>query len=401
MTTEIIMPQGGQDIVVGKVVRWLRAEGDHVAEGDILCEIETEKAVFEVNSPCEGYLRRILVKEGEEASILSVIGYLGGLEEDVPTSVQREERTDNVGTRVAPPREGPDVASGLGGLEGVPVSPRARRLADEKEVPLSIIKGTGAGGRITEKDVLAFIERRAEQSVASSTDQVAGGRIVPMSKVQGATARRMQESKQTVPHFYLTSSVDMSKAMKYRGELSSRRNDPGAEQVSVTDLVIRACVIAFRENPKLNSSVLDGQRIVLWEDLNIGLAVAVGDELVVPVIESIHLHSLEGIARERARVVARAREGKQSSLAPARFTISNLGMFGVDQFLPIINPPETAILGISSIEKSQIVMSEDTVCVRDMVSLSLSVDHRAINGVVACRFLQAVKTALENPASLG
>jgi len=401
MAIEIIMPQGGQDIVVGRVVRWLKAEGDHVAQGEIICEVETEKAVFEVEAPGEGYLRRIVIQEDEETPIFSVIGYIGDLEEEIPVGEAVEgSSVEEVVPEAASTGKAKEVPLSMQ-RDRIPVSPRARRLADERSVPLDQVKGSGAGGRIKEKDVLAFLEAQAEETVTATTTQINDGLVISMSRVRSVTARKMQQSKQTVPHFYVTLSVDMTEAMNFRDVFNSRLKDPENDLISVTDLIIRACVLAFQEHPELNSSVLDEERIVLWEDLNIGLAVAIDSELIVPVMEEIDQQSLEGIARERRRLVGKAKEGKQPSLAPARFTISNLGMFHVDQFLAIINPPETAILAVSSIEKRPSTIDDETVVLRDMVNLSLSVDHRVADGVVACRFLNAIKTSLEDPARLG
>ena len=401
MAIEIIMPQGGQDIDVGKVVHWLKAEGDHVVQGEIICEVETEKAVFEVEAPGEGYLRRIVVQEDEETSIFSVIGYIGDLEEEIPFGEAVEDSSEGEVVPEAPSTgKAKEIPLSMQG-DRIQASPRARRLSDEKSVPLDQVKGSGAGGRIKEKDVLAFLEAQAGETVTATTTQIDGGQVISMSRVQSVTARKMQQSKQKVPHFYVTLSVDMTEAMCFRDEFNRELKDPENDSISVTDLIIRACVLAFQEHPELNSSVLDEERIVLWEDLNIGLAVAIDSELVVPVMEQIDQQSLEGIARERRRLVRKVKEGKQPSLAPARFTISNLGMFHVDQFLAIINPPETAILAVSSIEKRPSTIDDQTVVLRDMLNLSLSIDHRVAGGVIACRFLNAIKTTLEDPARLG
>jgi pyruvate dehydrogenase E2 component (dihydrolipoamide acetyltransferase) len=393
------MPQGGQDIETGKVVTWLKSEGDQVSKGEIICEVETEKAVFEVEAPADGQLLRITVGEGEEAPIFSTIGYIGAAgeiipEESAPTPAEGGKQADKPGQ--APPvgrkRER------VGGRSAV--SPRARRLADEKGIDIEGITGTGPGGRIIEKDVLERLEVQSDIVTDSYIATPEHGRIIPMSRIRKVTARKMQQSKQTVPHFYVTLSVDMTEALHFRDEFNKRLKDPENDSISVTDLIIRACVLAFHEHPELNSSVLDAERIVLWENLNIGLAVAVDSELVVPVMEDIDQQSLEGIARERRRLVGKAKEGKQPSLAPARFTISNLGMFHVDQFLAIINPPETAILAVSSIEKRPSTIDDQTVVLRDLLNLSLSVDHRVVDGMIACSFLNAVKITLEDTARL-
>jgi pyruvate dehydrogenase E2 component (dihydrolipoamide acetyltransferase) len=229
---------------------------------------------------------------------------------------------------------------------------------------------------------------------------VKGGQVVPFSKIRKVTARKMQESKQNIPHFYASISVDMTQALGLRAELNLDLVNPEGESISVTDMIVHACALAFRETPELNCSLLDEDKIVLWEDLNFGIAVALESELVVPVMEKVNHLSLSEIARERRRLVKKAKQGKQPSLAPARFTISNLGMFNIDQFAAIINPPETAILAVSRIESRPVAIDDEQVGLRDMLNLTLSIDHRVTDGVMACRFLNAIKTLLETPDQL-
>ncbi len=363
----------------------------------MICEVETEKAVFEVEAPGAGFLRKIIVGDGEETPIFSVIGYVGTLEEEIPSVKAVAPRHDDAHAVVpASPRKATTPPPKRG--DRLVVSPRAKRLAEEKGVPIEQVKGSGAKGRITEKDVRAYLEAQKEKTVV---EEVRGGRVVPMSKIRKVTARKMRQSKQTVPHFYVTLSVDMTGALDFLAQFNQSLEDPEQDSISLTDLVARACVLAFKEHPELNSSVLDEDRIVLWEDLNIGLAVAVDSDLVVPVMAQVEELSLIEIARARRHLIEKAKEGKQASLAPARFTISNMGMFNVDNFLAIINPPETAILAVSSVTKRPVALGEGQVGMRDMLNLSLSIDHRVADGVLACRFLNAIKAALENPETLG
>jgi pyruvate dehydrogenase E2 component (dihydrolipoamide acetyltransferase) len=192
----------------------------------------------------------------------------------------------------------------------------------------------------------------------------------------------------------------MTQALEMRAKFNKALSNPDEESLSITDLIVRACALGFSETPELNSSMLDEDRIVLWEDLNIGIAVAVDSELVVPVMEKVDELSISDIAKERRRLVEKAKQGKQSSLAPARFTISNLGMYQIEQFIAIINPPETAILAVSSLEKRPVAIDDQSVGLREMLTLTLSVDHRVVDGVVACRYINTVKTLLEAPNQL-
>jgi pyruvate dehydrogenase E2 component (dihydrolipoamide acetyltransferase) len=398
MAIEVIMPQGGQDIEVGTVMRWLKAEGDRVAEGEVICEVETEKAVFEVEAPGSGILRQIIIGEAQETAIFSVIAYIGEPEEPIPSP--QDISVAQKGTPISSSSSSLSTTDRTASTpDRITASPRARRLADQKGIPLEQLSGTGAKGRITEKDVLAFIEATKGEPLPGIEEQIDGGRVVTISKIRKVTARKMQQSKQTVPHFYATLSADMTQALEIRAKFNNALSNPEEESLSITDLIIRACALAFSETPELNSSILDEDRIVLWEDLNFGIAVAVDSELVVPVMENVDELPISDIAKERRRLVEKASQGKQYSLAPARFTISNLGMYQIEQFIAIINPPETAILAVSSLEKRPVAI-DGQMGLRDMLTLTLSVDHRVVDGVVACRFINMVKTLLEEPDRL-
>jgi len=404
MATKVIMPQGGQDITVGTVVHWLKNEGDLVKKGEVICEVETEKAVFEVEAPADGYLRRIIVKEGQETPIFSVIGIIG--EKDEALNVVDIEAILAGGKKEA---EGVDISKlrkKLGkGQEEVEekasISPRAKKLAQEMGVSVSLIKGTGPGGRITEKDVLGFKEARppAELELAGA-ERLDGGRKIAMTKVRKVIARKMQKSKQVIPHFYVSVNVDMTEALKFRETYDNGLEDPEQDSLSVNDLMIRACALCLEEFPQVNSSVLDEETLVLWDDINIGIAVGLESGLVVPVLENAHKLTLAQIAQQSRHLISMIREGKQASLAPGRFTISNMGMFHVDNFMAIINHPETAILAVSSTQKKVVALDENLIGIRDMMAITLSIDHRAGDGLLASRFVNKVKFHLENPKSL-
>lgn len=395
MAAKVIMPQGGQDIKVGSVVRWLKKEGDPVKKGEVLCEVETEKLVFEVEAPADGYLKKIIVKEGEEALIFSVIGIIGEKDEVIDIGAILAEGKKETGR--------PDISrirDRLGAIqvEGerkVSISPRAKKLADEKGITLSMVKGTGPGGRITEKDVLEFSARDL-----SEVEQIEGGRRVPITKVRKVIARKMQKSKQIVPHFYVTVNVDMTEALQFRAEFNDSLDNPERDSLSVNELITRACALSLEEFPQLNSSVVDEENIVFWDHINIGIAVGLDSGIVVPVLENADKLSLQQIAQRTRNLISMIKEGKQASLAPGRFTISNMGMFHVDNFIAIINHPETAILAVSSTEKKVVALDGGLIGIRDMMKITLSVDHRVADGVLASRFINKVKFHLENPKSL-
>ena len=403
MATMVIMPQGGQDLEKGRVVQWLKNEGEPVKKGEIICVVETEKAAFDIEAPVNGFLRKIVVHEGFETPILSTIGIIGEIDEAIEldtialsTEAEIGATTGLVG-RISSVEAGENEDSAPGRIK---ITPKAKRIAQEKGIPIHLIKGTGPQGRVTEKDVFEHAEKKLANAKPQETGKLSGGRVLLLSKVRKATARHMLQSKQQVPHFYLTISVDMTAAQKLRARLNNTLKLNEDQILSVTDLITRACAIALKEFPLLNSSVLDEDNLILWDDINIGIAVALDEGLVVPVLEKADRLSIHQIAQQSHRLVRLAREGKQSSLTPGRFTISNLGMFNVDNFIAIINAPEAAILAVASIEKRVVPLGENDIGIREMMSMSLSIDHRIVDGVVGARFLNKVRFLLENPDSL-
>ena len=424
MATQVIMPQGGQDITEGVVVRWLKNEGDPVKKGEIICEVETEKAVFEVEAPQDGLLLKIVVPAGGKAAILSVIAVVGqpgetaDLEEPVAADTREEkvaqvsEARKHVAERPQPERE------------RIFASGRARKLAAEKGVNLAQVQGTGPNGRITEKDVLAYLEKppaevaapayeyelpaKVKQAMAAAGRESGAkaqpsaaadlrGKTVPMTKMRKVIARRLQQSKQTIPHFYVTVSVDVSAAVRLREELNQKAGPD--TKISMNDMLIKAAAMALEEFPQVNCKI-EEESIVYLEDINIGVAVSLEDGLVVPVLPDVGSLSLKGIAKKTKEIIALAKVGKQATLTPGTFTISNMGMLDVDNFIAIINPPETAILAVGSTRKQLVVQPDNSLRVCDLMAMTLSADHRAVDGVLASRFINQIKANLQNPQTL-
>lgn len=402
MVAQVIMPQGGQDIEKGTIVRWHRKAGEPVRKGDVVCEVETEKTVLEVTAPQDGVMLRTFFAEGEEAKVFSVIAVVGNPGEAIPDALVPSKMAVSA-VEKASPEEGqarPAAARAGTGDGKIRMSPKARQLAQERGVALDGITGTGPQGSITAEDVLAAAERLSSGRPPEEA-AVDHGRLAPMSKVAKVTARRMLLSKQSIPHFYVTVAVDMTAAKSYRSDFNSRLPNADTDGISLTDLITRACVLALREFPQLNSMVRDEGNLILWDDLNVGIAAATDAGLVVPVVEGADGLSLAELAKRTRQVVAAAREGRQVSVAPARFTISNMGMHGVDNFIAIINPPEAAILSVSSVKPTVIPAENGSIQVRDMMNATLSMDHRVGDGVLAARFLNFVRALLEDPAKLG
>jgi pyruvate dehydrogenase E2 component (dihydrolipoamide acetyltransferase) len=416
MAEKIIMPQGGQDITEGRVVRWLKSEGDAVSKGEVICEVETEKAVFEVESPQDGILVKIVVPAGKVAKVFGTIGVVAAAGEKVDLAglLAGEEAEDDGGAKPAvaqaqaPPAAPPAVAG------KVKASGRARKLAEEKGVDIARVKGTGPQGRITEKDVLAHIASaataapaaaagpavpRAAETAPAASPAAAGvrGKTVALTKMRKVIARRLQQSKQTVPHFYVTVKVDMTSAIRLREEINAKAEKDG--KISMNDMVIKSAAIALSEVPQVNCK-FDEENIVYLDEINIGVAVGLDDGLVVPVLPAVDELSLKGVAKKTKEIIALAKAGKQANLVPGSFTVSNMGMLDVENFTAIINPPEAAILAIGSTAKEVQVTEDNSLRVRDVMKMTLSADHRAIDGVLAARFLNRIKSGLENPQSL-
>jgi pyruvate dehydrogenase E2 component (dihydrolipoamide acetyltransferase) len=418
MAEKIIMPQGGQDITEGRVLRWHKAEGDPVQKDEVICEVETEKAVFEVKSPIDGVLLKIAVAAGKVARVFSTIGYVGTAGDSIELEDEADEVEDPKAAAPGKKDSGIDVAAlkkkvaaqSQGKKGRVKASGRARKLADQQGIDIANVAGTGPQGRITEKDVLAYIDKgpavaeaaaAAPQAVepppAPTGAATVRGQTVPMTRIRKVIARRLQQSKQTIPHFYVTVTVDMTDAIKQREKLNSKVDKDS--NVSLNDMVVKAAAIALGDFPQVNCKI-DEDNLIFLEDINIGVAVGLDDGLVVPVLSKVDNLSLKGIAKKTKAFVNLAKAGKQASLTPGTFTVSNMGMLDVDNFVAIINPPETAILAVGSVRKKIMVADDNSFQVRDTMSMTLSADHRAVDGVIGSQFINRIKYGLENPQTL-
>jgi pyruvate dehydrogenase E2 component (dihydrolipoamide acetyltransferase) len=382
MATKIIMPQGGQDITEGLVVRWLKKEGEALRRGEVICEVETEKAVFEVEAPDDGVLLKIIAPAGTKVPVFAVIAIVGDPGEEIDPALLLPP--------AAPEDRAVDVAAIRRGMAArVGASGRARRLASEKGVDLSEVAGSGPQGRITERDVLIHVEKR------KFAVEALRGRAEPLSRRRRAIARRMGESKQTIPHFYVTVTADVTTALELRERL---RRETGAS-VSITAMILKAAALALKAFPAVNCR-LQADQIVYLDDVNIGLAVTLDEGVMVPVLTRVDRLGLEDIARRSKEVAALARSGKLAGVEPACFTLSNLGMLGVDSFTAIINPPEAGILAVGGVARRPVVKNDSELCIRSLMSMTLSVDHRVVDGALAAKFITRIQHHLENPHTL-
>ena len=411
------MPQMGYDMQEGTLVRWLKSEGSEVSSGEAIAEIETDKAVVEFESTSSGVLRKILVQEGATVPVGQVVAIIGGADEEIP---------DDLGGPVAT-QELPD-AKEAGGASGIPLpppaaqpeaivqpkqqvraSPVARQIAADKGIDLTLVAGTGPGGRITRDDVLAHAEAQPAEPSAppqptaeapSPPAAAAGpGEKVALSRMRQQIARVTVKSKQEVPHFYVSAEIDMSEAMKMRAQVNAGLQDKAA-RVSVNDLIIKSCVGALQRYPKLNAS-FDDDSIRMSESINVGVAIAQDEGLIVPAIMDCADKSLVEIARASKDLIERSKSGtlRSQEYTGGTFSISNLGMFDVTSFAAIIHPPQSAVLAVGTVAKRPVVR-DDEVTIAQMMTATLSADHRVADGAEGAQFLIEVKRLLENPLSL-
>ena len=414
MAREVPMPRLSDTMEEGKVLQWYKQVGDDVKKGELLAEIETDKAVMDLESVEEGTLVQILVAEGGSAALgapIALVGEESELGQDVsveaPSASATDEapvttkepsgaETDGSTPATATPPQPAGTAAPPATSGRIKASPLARRLAAEQGLDLAAIKGTGPGGRIVKDDV-----EKAALEIAVADDPAAmpsESEVASLSRMQATIVRRMLESKTTVPHFYLTMEVDMSAAKAMRAEVNAAWSEE--EHISFNDIVIRATALSLMRHPDANGSFRDGG-FVYHEEANIGIAVAVPSGLLVPVLKNCDEKPLRQLAVEAKVLVERTREGKNrpGDLEGGTFTVSNLGMFGVRDFYAIVNPPQSAIIAVGGIEPRPVVRDGEIV-VRDIMFLSISADHRILYGAPAAEFLRDLKDLLENPYNL-
>ncbi len=367
MVTEVVMPRLSLTMIEGTVGVWYKKEGDTVEKGEPIVEVLSEKATYDLEAPASGVLRRILVEEGTDVPVKTVLAVITAPEEPF------QERDI--------PAEMPQVIEKVG--KRVLASPAAKRLAREHEIELSLVKGSGPEGRIVEEDV-----RRLIQEAKGTLPSVK--RVIPLSGYRKTSAKRVTASFRTAPHSAVVMEVDFSKAKALHKEL----------QVSYTAILVKASGKSLNEYPIINST-LEKDQIKILEDVNIGVAVATEDGLVVPVIHNADEKTLEEIDAALSELTEKARRGKlvREDLTGGTFTITNLGMYGVEFFTPIINPPEAAILAAGRIAEKPVVVNGKIVT-RPVVMLSLSYDHRIVDGAPAAEFLRKIKDKVEEALEL-
>ncbi|MDP7396057.1 MAG: dihydrolipoamide acetyltransferase family protein [Lentisphaeria bacterium] len=379
--TEVIMPQVGQDIPSAIIVEWLKQESAAVSKGDVIATVESDKASFEVEADTDGVLLKILHDAGEEVEVFKPIAYIGAKDETLESIPAADTATaTRPGTAAAPPTAAPPTAPATAPGR-MTASPAARRRAAEQGVELGAITGSGPGGRIINRDLA--------QSATAIAQPADNDDVRPFSRLRRRIAQRLTASKQTIPHFYLFIDVDMTTTETWR---RAWRQEHGLK-ITATHVVTRAAAMALRDFPGINAHV-DAEKLIVKPDINIGLAVSVDDGLLVPVLDKADQRSLQEIVTGSTEIAGAARRGTVDPSHSGTFTITSLGMYGISKFMPIINPPECAILAIGAVEKRAVPVN-DAVAVREMMTLTLAADHRGVDGAVAAQFLNRLKALLE------
>ena len=406
MAEIITMPRLSDTMTDGVVVKWHKKVGDKVKEGDLLADIETDKATMEFESFQEGVLLHIGVQENETAKVDAVLAILGEEGEDITPILSTNQKADNteevkeevidVNTEISPKsdvtikKESPSEVMSSG-KKLIKISPLAKKIAKEKNIDIVNIQGTGDGGRIIKRDVENFNVNTiniGEDQVLSLSDKE-----IPISQMRKTIASRLSESKFTAPHFYLNIEVEMDALIESR-KLINIKNDV---KISFNDILVKAVAMAIRKHPDINSSWFDSH-ITLHKDINIGIAVSVDNGLVVPVIKNADIKTFSSISEETNVFIQKAKENKLQPVdwESNTFTISNLGMFGIDDFTAIINPPDACILAVGAIKERPIIKN-GSIVKGNIMRLTLSCDHRLVDGVVGSKFLNTLKDMLESP----
>lgn len=441
MATQIFMPQMGFDMKEGTLVRWIKHEGDAVKKGEAIAEIETDKAVVEVEAFASGVLRKITVQEGATVPVGEVIGVIGEAGEEIAaTPVSKSPAAAPAARAAAPaaptatepaPKAAPARRTGAAEDDRVKASPLARKEAETKGIDLAQVTGTGPGGRITREDIMAFKPTTAPATHAPALGAAAaapagpraappppGPRVdgqasatkvarppeplkdglAPLSRMRQAIAAAMARSMREIPHFYVTIEIDMTEAMKLRGSLNNALE--GDVKISVNDMIVKACAKALLKHPHYNASYSD-QGLQMHGQVNVSMAVALDDGLVAPSITDAGSKSLAEIARASSQLISRARSGVLSAAeyTGGTFSVSNMGMYNIEDFTAIITPPQSGALAVGSVHKAPVVR-DDQVKIIDSMKVTLSTDHRVADGAQAAKFLAEIRTLLESPVLL-
>ena len=392
MISEVTMPSMGADMTEGTIVKWLKKEGDEVKRGDKLAEIETDKTVVEMECYNDGILKKIIVNEGQAVPVGDLIAYIGDANDEVPdnsTDVSSNSAPEDVIVDEAPEKQATSEPINTGKVKASPI---AKKLANELGVDLSSISGSGPGGRITREDVEA-----ASNGVTTSSNETEkiDSNLIPLTPMRKAIAGVVSKSKSEIPHFYISNSANMTEVIKKRSEFNQANN----VKVSVNDIILFAVTQALKKYPKFNSS-FNQDSLIEHKNINIGMAIALPVGLIVPAVLGCEDKGLMEISNAAKDLASRAK-GSGSPLTQeenngATFSVSNLGMFDIDEFVAIVVPPQSAILSVGK-ANDEVIVEDGNMVISKIMKMTLSVDHRVNDGAEAAMFLGELKQILENP----
>ncbi|MFN8564106.1 MAG: dihydrolipoamide acetyltransferase family protein [Anaerolineae bacterium] len=421
MAQEIKMPNLGSDMEEGILLNWTKQVGEAINEGDVIAEIETDKATVEVPATASGTIIKLIGEPGQTLKVGSVIGYVGAQGENAPANgasnggspkpAPTQASTAAAAEQTAPASAVAAESDGGNYPDGVKASPVARKIAAERGINLTQVQGTGPGGRIVKADVEGYEPGAAPAAVAAPARGVAAPsygtipsgadvEIIDTPRMRSRIAARMIDAKQQIPHFYVTIEIDVEALLNLRKQINAGLDD--AHKVTVNDLIVKATALTLRDFPNLNTHFY-GDRVARHKRINIGIAVALPQGGLVNVVaKDADKTSLGTMAAQNKEMIDRAREGKvrPDDISGSTFTVSNLGAYGVEHFMAIINPPEAGILAIGAAQKVPVVKEDGTLGVGNRMKVTISVDHRVSDGAEGASFMQKFKALMENPLQL-
>jgi pyruvate dehydrogenase E2 component (dihydrolipoamide acetyltransferase) len=430
MVTPLILPSFSLGMKEGTILKWYKKEKDTVEKGEVVVKVFGEKMEVDLDSPATGTLLKILYAENTDVPVSTVIGLIGDTKEDISSFLGQIARPIATAPSVSMPVSQPpsillspvspgvevraqiatsaprDVAQLAGHVRA---SPSARRIAREKNVDIRQISGTGSNGRVVAKNVIAFSGSSVAGTVSGGAEEVTGIRdsrrvkdVTSLSHMRRVIGKRMCQSTRTAPHITIIMETDMSEIVKLREKLTPEVEKRTGSKLSYTDIFVKAIAKTLEEFPQVNSTLQDECTLRVFDEINMGVAIATKEGLIVPVVHNANKLSIAEISAKLTELVEKAQKGKLTpeQMSGGTFTVTSLGMFGVDVFIPIINPPETGILAVGKITKKPVVDEKGQIVVRPMAFLALAVDHRVIDGAPAAEFLQRVKEILEDPFAL-
>ena len=406
---EVIMPKLGLTMESGKIEKWHKKEGDKVEIGEVLFEVMTDKVTLEVESYNSGILRKILRTEGEEVPVTEVIAYIGDKDEEIPQYELKKEAEAKIGEmEIKEAEEAAEKVKEVSGIsgEGIKISPLARKTAKEIGIDYKSerIAGSGPGGRIVKEDIIAYSKKkgkaRKEEAAPVTTTDITIKSSSPLEGIRKVIAERMSYSMSNIPHIVLNAKAGATQLIVLREKFKEKILKKHGIKITYTDFILKSTAVALRENLEVNSTFSDGNYII-YDDVNVGVAVSLEGGLIVPIIFDCDKLEILNIAKKRIELVDKAREGRLSleEISNGTFTVTNLGMYGIRSFSPIINPPQAAILAVGEIYTEPAVVN-GKIKPESFIDLSVSCDHRIIDGIAGAKFLRRIVELIENPAEL-